>query len=45
VVSDEDIRDIFRVLSKQAQGVKVLQMSLQDSTRQALVMDRELQAL
>lgn len=28
VVSDEDIRDILRVLNKQAQGVKVLQVSL-----------------
>lgn len=45
IVTDEDIRDILRVLNKQAQGVKVLQVSLQDSTRQALVMDRELQVL
>lgn len=41
-VTDQDLRDILRVLEKQRQGNEILKKSLGDSARQVIVMDREL---
>lgn len=41
-ISDSDLRDMLRVLSKQKEGIEILQNSVNDSARQLMVMDREL---
>jgi len=42
VVSNEDLRDIFTVLKKQKEGLDLMSESISDSTRQLMVMEREL---
>ena len=41
-ISDSDLRDMLRVLQKQKEGIEILQNSVNDSARQIMVMDKEL---
>jgi len=41
-VSDEDLRDMFKLLKKQKEGLDILTSSVNDSTRQLMVMEREI---
>ena len=41
-MSDEDLRDMFKLLKKQKEGLDILTSSVNDSTRQLMVMEREI---
>jgi len=41
-ISDEDLRDLLRLMQKQKTGIDVLTGSIQNSARDLLVMEREL---
>lgn len=40
-ISDEELRDMFKVLKKQKEGIDVLTQSINESTRQLMIMERE----
>jgi len=44
-ISDEDLRDMFKLLKKQKDGLDILTNSVNDSTRQLMVMEREIDLL
>ena len=41
-VSMHDMRDMFTILKKQKQGLDLMNQSIADSTRQLMVMEKEL---
>ena len=41
-ISDNDLRDMLKLLLRQKEGIEVLKSSVNDSVRQFQVMDREL---
>lgn len=41
-ITDEDLKDMFSVLHKQKQGIQILNDSINSSTRDLMVMEREL---
>jgi hypothetical protein len=41
-ITDEDLRDMFKVLKRQKEGIEILNGSINESTRQLMVMEREI---
>lgn len=41
-LTDEDLEDMFKVLKKQKKGIDLLTESVNESTKQLMVMEREL---
>lgn len=41
-ITDEDLEDMFKVLRKQKEGLDILTKSVNDNTRQLMVMEREI---
>ena len=41
-ITDEDLQDMFNVLKKQKKGIDVLTSSVNESTRQLMVIEREI---
>lgn len=40
-ISEDELRDMFKVLKKQKEGIDVLTTSINESTRQLMIMERE----
>lgn len=41
-ITDEDLKDMFNILKKQKQGIEILNQSINQSTRDLITMEREL---
>ena len=41
-ITDQDLDDMFKVLKGQKEGIEILNKSVNESTRQLMVMEREL---
>ena len=42
-ITDDDLQDMFNVLKKQKRGIDILTESINESTRQLMVMEREIE--
>lgn len=41
-ITDQDLDDMFKVLKGQKEGIEILNKSVNESTRQLMIMEREL---